>query len=167
VTVPAVLPQVVVTGDTDDTFRVAVDGTEHPACPVTGRQLGWLLAVIAEQAAGPVRVEVHTGDGARYADILQPPPSTAPPPVTGPSRPAASEPVVAVTGFGAGEPVIIAAVLAEVIADAAGVARIDTAPTRPGRGAELVVVGTRTVGVTRIPGPDRPGRSRRTQGGHR
>lgn len=104
VVVPVVLPQAVVTVDDSGNARIVVETVDHPEridCPdgPIGRdELGTVLASIAEQVGGPVRVEVREPDGSRYADILQP---CLPEPAGDPERPetSADEPVVAGGGF--------------------------------------------------------------------
>jgi hypothetical protein len=133
VVVPVVLPQAVVTVDDSGNARIVVETVDHPEridCPdgPIGRdELGTVLASIAEQVGGPVRVEVREPDGSRYADILQP---CLPEPAGDPERPetSADEPVVAGGGFLPEETVLGAVVVATTQAQPDGTAALTALP---------------------------------------
>ncbi len=161
--VPVVLAQVIVTVDQSGQARVRVDGIEHPDGPVEEAQLGGVLASVAEEADGPVRVEIHEPDGRRYADILQPPRRRPAPRQEKDAGRTARGPVLRAEGFAPGETVQVAVLTTSIRADADGTVCLLAAPTRPRRLDELILFGLasrRTVFGHRIPHP-KPGRWRR------
>lgn len=143
--VPAVLPQVIVTINDAGHARITADRIARPNIndpdePVDRRDLGTVLARIAEQAGGPVRVEVREADGSRYADILQPQPEPDDPP--GPHDATSPVPVVLEgEGFLPGEPVLVAVVATTVLADHDGTVRLPSLPRIPGDVGELILFG--------------------------
>jgi hypothetical protein len=161
VVVPVVLPQVVVTVDETGHARIAVENIGHhdaidcPDRPVGRDELGAVLASIAEQIGGPVRVEVREPDGSRYADILQPRP---PEPAEYPEQPEtpAKEPLLTGGGFLADETVLVAVVVATTQAQADGTASL-TALRLPARsGGEIILFGGASGRIVQRRVPVRP-----------
>lgn len=143
--VPAVLPQVIVTIDDTGHARItakgiARPGTDDPDEPIDRRDLGAVLARVAEQAGGPVRVEVREPDGCRYADILQPQPDPDDPPESHDETPLVHV-VVEGEGFLPGEPVLVAVVATTLHADHDGTLRLPAPPPIPRHVDELILFG--------------------------
>jgi hypothetical protein len=165
VTVPVVLPEVLAVVDDTGQVRIAVENIDHasidpPIGPVDRRRLGAVLASIAEQVGGPVRVEVREADGSRYADILQP--HTPEPGEDDKRAPIAAEdgPVLRGEGFLPGEPVLVAVVATSIAADADGTVRLPVYPRAPRRVDELILFGTGSGTIVRGTAPARSVRSR-------
>ena len=143
--VPVVLPQAVVTVDDSGHARIAVKNIDHHPidCPdrSIGRdELGAVLAGIADQIGGPVRVEIREPDGSRYADILQPRPSeTIEDPE--PSEQAAGEPLLAGGGFLPAETVLVAVVVTTTQAQPDGTASLSALPPTARSGGEVILFG--------------------------
>lgn len=162
--VPAVLPQVIVAVDDAGHARITVDGIGRPNIndldePVDRRDLGAVLAHIAEQAGGPVRVEVREADGSRYADILQPPPEPDDPPE--PHDEESPVPVVLEgEGFLPGEPVLVAVVAITVHADHNGTVRVPASPRPPRHVDELILFGANSGTILCDTAPTRSPRRR-------
>jgi hypothetical protein len=145
VVVPVVLPQAVATVDGSGNARIVIDnlGRESIDCPEgpIGRdELGAVLASIAEQIGGPVRVEVREPDGSRYADILQPRP---PEPAEHPEQPDPSvkEPLLTGGGFLADETVLVAVVVATTQAQTDGTASLTALPLPARSSGEVILFG--------------------------
>jgi hypothetical protein len=160
VAVPVVLPEVVaVVGDTGE-VRIAVENIDPgsidpPIGPVDRRGLGAVLASIAEQVGGPVRVEVRETDGSRYADILQP---HTPEPENDdePAQATAEDgPTLRGGGFLPGESVLVAVVATSIAADADGTVRLLVSPRAPRRVDELILFGTGSGTIARGTAPAR------------
>ncbi|TWE13085.1 hypothetical protein BKA23_1913 [Rudaeicoccus suwonensis] len=162
-TVPVVLPQAVVTVDDSGHARITVENTGHrtidcPDEPIGRDELGKALAVIAEQVAGPIRVEVREPDGSRYADILQPHPPQ-PSAATAPDDDAEGDGRwVSGEGFLPGETVLVAVVATTIRADQDGTAGLDTPPKLPRQGSEVVLFGSASGTTVRVTLPPRPTR---------
>jgi hypothetical protein len=140
VVVPAVLPQAVVTVDDSGNARIAVENIGHQAIdqpdePIGRDELGAVLAGVAEQIGGPVRVEVREADGSRYADILQPRP-LEPPEAAEPSEPALTG-----AGFLPDETVLVAVVVTTTQAKSDGSVSLRTLPVLPRSGGEVILFG--------------------------
>lgn len=147
VVVPVVLPQVIATVDATGRACLVVDGVERPGGPPSRDELGRVLAEIADQQGGPVRVEVREPDGSRYADILQPQPR---PPVPAEEQdPPAEKPVLRVEGFLAGEAVVVAVVATTIHAGPDGIASLTDPPKMTGRGGEVVLLGSASETIVR------------------
>jgi hypothetical protein len=154
--VPAVLPQVLATIDHIGRAHVSVDGIGRPEGPVERDELGKVLTSLAEQAGGPVRVEIREPDGSRYADILQPQPARPDdPPSTEESDPPSGQAVLAGDGFLPGEPVLVAVVARTVVADADGTVSLPVAPRMPRKVDELILLGTSSATIVRGTAPAR------------
>lgn len=145
VVVPVVLPQAVVTVDDSGHARIVVENTDHraidcPEGPVGRDELGSVLARIAEQIGGPVRVEVREPDGSRYADILQPraPALTEDPE---PCETAGDEPLLAGGGFLPAETVLVAVVVTTTKAQPDGTAALIALPHAARSGGEIILFG--------------------------
>jgi hypothetical protein len=144
VVVPAVLPQAVVTVDDSGHARIAVENIghqaiDHPDEPIGRDELGAVLARVAEQIGGPVRVEVREPDGSRYADILQPRP-LEPPEAPEPSEPA-TEPALTGAGFLPDETVLVAVVVTTTQAQRDGTASLTDLPPTARSGGEAILFG--------------------------
>lgn len=138
--VPAVLPQAVVTVDDSGNARIAVENIGHQAIDqpdeAIGRdELGAVLASVAEQIGGPVRVEVREVDGSRYADILQPRP------LEPPEAPEPSEPALTGAGFLPDETVLVAVVVTTTQAQQDGTASLSALPPMARSGGEVILFG--------------------------
>lgn len=154
--VPAVLPQVIATIDYTGRAHVSVDGIGRPEGAVEGDELGKVLTSLAEQAGGPVRVEIREPDGTRYADILQPQPARHDdPPGTGEGDSSSGQAVLAGDGFLPGEPVLVAVVATTVVADADGTVGLPVAPRMPRKVDELILLGVGSATVLRGTAPAR------------
>lgn len=143
---PAVLPQVIVTIDHAGHARITVDGivqagVEGSEEPIGRQGLGAALACVAEQAGGPVRVEVREPNGSRYADILQPHLNSGDPPDPCDATPPTQD-VLEGDGFLPGEPVLVAVVATTMHADRDGTVRLPASPAVPGHVDELILFGT-------------------------
>ena len=141
------LPHAVATVDDSGHARIVVcdldrgDGIDCPDGPVGRDELGAVLASIAEQIGGPVRVEIREPDGSRYADILQPrsPKLTSD---VGPEDDAPDAgPLLRGEGFVPEETVLVAVVVATVQAQADGSASLRTLPDPPRSGGEVILFG--------------------------
>lgn len=165
VAVPVVLPRAVVTVDDTGDARIVVENIGHhdtidsPDGPVGRSEMGAVLAGIAEQIGGPVRVEVREPDGSRYADILQPH-TPAPKPDTEHERnePDAG-PRLRGEGFLPGETVLIAVIATTTRADEHGAASLTDAPKPPRQTGEVVLLGSASGTIIRGSLPTRPTRS--------
>ena len=138
--VPAVLPQAVVTVDDSGNARIAVENIghqaiDHPDEPIGRDELGAVLAVIAEQIGGPVRVEVREPDRSRYADILQPRP------LEPREAPEPSEPALTGAGFLPDETVLVAVVVTTTQAQPDGTASLSALPPMARSGGEVILFG--------------------------
>jgi hypothetical protein len=150
VVVPVVLPQVIAIIDDTGRARLAVDGVERPDEPVSRDELGGVLAEIADQNHGPVRVEIREPDGSRYADILQPQPRAPEPHADGgPEHDAPAEPVLWGEGFLPGEVVLVAVVATTTHAGPEGTACLTDPPPVSGRSGEVVLFGSASGTVVR------------------
>ncbi|MGH3302741.1 MAG: hypothetical protein ACRDOK_13865 [Streptosporangiaceae bacterium] len=166
VVVPVVLPQAVVTVDDSGQARIVLDhhdGSDCPEGPIGRDELGAVLASIAEQVGGPVRVEVRESDGSRYADILQP---RIPEPDTGeaPERTetaADDGPLVRGEGFLPGETVLVAVVATITRAGQDGAASLTDAPKPPRQASEVLLLGSASGTIVRGSLPNRPARPSR------
>jgi hypothetical protein len=120
------LPLVIATADQSGRLSILVDGEPHGGGPVRRETLGQVLASIAADREGPIRVEVREADGTRFVDLLTPPP---PPSRFAPtSEPAPVQPTPALfevlgEGFVPGEDVAIALVRRHASARSDGTAR--------------------------------------------
>jgi len=153
----------VVTIDDTGQARIVVDdirrgGIEHSDGPFARSELGAVLAKIADQARGPVRVEVREADGSRYADILQP--RTPEPADEDEPEPATSAdgPMLRGEGFLPGELVLVAVVATSVAADANGTVLLPVSPRVPRRVDELILFGTGSGTIVRGTAPARSSR---------
>ena len=165
--VPVVLPRAVVTVDDDGKARIVVESIGHhdaidcPDGPVGRGELGTVLAGIAEQIGGPVRVEVREPDGSRYADILEPR-TPAPQSDTEHERNGPDEgPVLRGEGFLPGETVLVAVIATTTRADEHGAASLTDAPKPPRQTGEVVLLGSASGAIVRGSVPARPARSAR------
>lgn len=145
VVVPVVLPQAVVTVDDSGHAQITVENIDHhaidcPERPIGRDELGAVLAGIADQIGGPVRVEVREPDGSRYADILQP---RAPEPTEDPepSEPSTDEPQLAGGGFLPAETVLVAVVVTTTEAQPDGTAALTALPHAARSGGEIILFG--------------------------
>ncbi len=157
--VPAVLPQVTVTVDERRRARVTLDGIDHSDRPVSGDELGGVLAGIAERAGGPVRVEVREPDGSRYADILQPRPRpTATGTGTGSEEQASpvEVPMLRGEGFLPGEPVLVAVVTTTIDAGPDGTVSLTDLPLRHRPAGAAILFGSTSATTVRGSLPERP-----------
>lgn len=161
--VPAVLPQVLATIDHTGRAQVSVDGISRPHGRVGRDQLGSLFASVAEQAGGPVRVEIREADGTRYADILQPQPTRPddPPAVRENSSSPPRQAALRGEGFLPGEPVLVAVIAATVVAGADGTVELPAAPPVPRTAGELILFGASSATMVRGTAPAGPARRRR------
>ena len=142
-----VLPQAVATVDDSGHARIVLDHLDRidridcPEGPIGRDELGVVLAGIAEQIGGPVRVEIREPDGSRYADILQP---RTPEPETDAARgddaPDAS-PMLRGEGFTPDETVLVAVVVATVQAQPDGTASLTALPGPVRSGGEVILFG--------------------------
>jgi hypothetical protein len=150
--VPAVLPRVIATIDSDGRAQVTVDGAQRAGPPVCREELGKVLTELAEQA-GPVRVEIREPNGIRYADILQP----RPPEPAGDeeSETFVKEPIVAGEGFVPEETVLIAVVMTTTKARSDGTACLTDLVLPPGSTSEVILFGGASGRVIqrRVPAP--------------
>lgn len=143
---PVVLPQVVVQAHDDDAVTITTDGRDVADTSVRRADLGAALAAIADQAGGPIRVEIHEPDGAaRHVDILTPPPPAADPPM----RPAQKrrrrrrDIEIAGDGFLPGETVLVATTVRTETADHTGHVTVRLDRRTAGRAAAgTLVFGT-------------------------
>ncbi len=147
VAVPVVLPQAIATVDETGHARIAIGnidrrGIDCPDGPVGRGELGAVLARIAEQIGGPVRVEVREPDGSRYADILQPRPPAPKPDAEHEKNEPDTGLLLRGEGFLPGETVLVAAIATSIHADEHGAASL-TDPPKPTRQAgEVVLLGS-------------------------
>jgi hypothetical protein len=112
VSVPVVLPYVIVRPDDARTVMVTLDGDPVSDGPIPRVQLGEAISQIVEQVAAAVRIEVHEPGGAVHADILTPPAhQPAPPPDRSHQRGRPSQGEVWGVGF---EPVETAPIAAAI-----------------------------------------------------
>lgn len=156
--VPAVLPQVIATFDDTGTVRVTVDGVARPDGPTSCEELGRVLAGIADEHGGPVRVEVREPDGSRYADILQP---RLPEPKTDAAQDdhaPGDGPLLRGEGFLPGETVLVAVVATSTHADQDGAASLADSPKSPLQASEVVLFGSASGTIVRASLPARPTR---------
>lgn len=141
-----VLPQAVVTVDDSGHARIAVENIDCQAIdcpdrPIGRGEMGVVLAGIAEQIGGPVRVEVREPDGSRYADILQPR-TPAPDPDSEHERDEPDEaPLLWGEGFLPDETVLVAVVVATVQAQPDGSASLAALPGPVRSGGEVILFG--------------------------
>ncbi len=154
--VPAVLPRVIVTIDGAGRALVSVNGTGRSEGSVERDELGTVLTGLAEQAGGPVRVEVREPDGSRYADILQPhAPHTEPGNEHETNEPD-ERPLPRGEGFLPGETVLVAVVTQTMCADQDGAASLADAPKPPRQANEVVLFGSTSGTIVRASISDRP-----------
>jgi hypothetical protein len=94
VSVPVVLPQVIVCPDGAGTVAVTLDGDPVSDGPIPRVQLGEAISQIVEQVGAAVRVEINEPDGTVHADILTPPhhEPDIPAPIPAPHRDRLREP---------------------------------------------------------------------------
>lgn len=145
--IPVVLPHVVVQAHDDDAVTITTDGCDMAGTVVRRADLGAALAAIADQAGGPIRVEIHEPDGTRHVDILTPPP-----PATAdvPMRPAQKrrrrrrDIEIAGDGFLPGETVLVATTVRTETADHTGhvTVRLDRRTPATKAAAGTLVFGT-------------------------
>lgn len=126
--VPIVLPVVEVNIDEHDRLRVSLDKEPYEVpgnvIPSGRAALGRVLAEITTSLDSPIRVTIREADGSLFTDILTPP-SQVPTPeqrsvsalhsVAGATRVG-----LVMDGFTSGEPVAVAVVVMETLADASG-----------------------------------------------
>ena len=147
VAVPVVLPQVVAAVDETGRARITVENIDHhdridcPDGPVGRDELGAVLARIAEQVGGPVRVEVREPDGSRYADILQPRPPEPKPDDGHENNEPDTGPLLRGEGFLADETVLVAVVVATTQAHPDGIASLVDLPLPAGTAGEVILLG--------------------------
>ena len=146
VAVPVVLPQAIVTVDETGHARITVENIDRraidcPDGPVGRDELGAVLASIAEQVGGPVRVEVREPDGSRYADILQPRPPEPKPDAEHEKNEPDEGPLLQGEGFLADETVLVAVVVATTQAHPDGTASLVYLPLPAGATGEVILLG--------------------------
>jgi hypothetical protein len=166
-TLPAVLPQAVVTFDDTGRARLAINNTDrdaidYPDRPIRGRELGTVLAAIADQVGGPIRVEIREPDGSRYADILEPDTGQRArrPERDGEER-SPHHAALCGEGFLPNEQVLVAVVATTLAADAGGTIRLTGPPDPARRVEELILFGEGSGTVVRGAVPGRSTRSGR------
>ncbi|WP_188893431.1 hypothetical protein [Microlunatus endophyticus] len=163
--VPVVLPRAVVTVDDTGDARIVVehighhDAIDSPDGPVGRGELGAVLAGIAEQIGGPVRVEVREPDGSRYADILQPHPPQPRPDTEHQSNESDAGPLLRGEGFLPVETVLVAVIATSIHADEHGAASLADSPKPPRQTAEVVLLGAASGTIVRGSLPTHPFRS--------
>lgn len=156
--VPVLLPRVLVDIDQSGRAEVSGEGLQLPQQPVQRSQLGGVLARITESLGVPVRVEVHEADGSCYADILEPRPApAAPSPVRTAGAPA---PALRAGGFQPGETVLIMVVAMRLRADGQGNIVLADAPASPRQAVELILLGARSRKTLHCRRAEQPGRRR-------
>ncbi len=141
-----VLPQAVATVDDSGHARIVLENIDRhaidcPDGPIGRHELGVVLAGIAGQVGGPVRVEIREPDGSRYADILQP---RTPEPETDAARgddALVAGPMLRGEGFTPGEAVLVAVVAATVQAQPDGSASLAALPGPVRSGGEVILFG--------------------------
>lgn len=144
--VPVVLPQIDVTVDEHGRLDVRLDREPYSADTNLGRaDLRRVVEDIARHVGTPVRVDVREADGSVFSDFVSPPaPDAAPAAVAAPSV-AAPVGRVCGAGFVPGERVVVAVVVAEVVADGTGTARLRLPPALlSSHGDQLIVVSADT-----------------------
>lgn len=145
--VPVVLPQAVVTVDDSGHARIVVESNDHhhpidhPDRPIGRDELGAVLACIAEQIGGPVRVEVREPDGSRYADILQPRPKASETDAEREKNEPDEGPLLRGEGFLADETVLVAVVITARQAQPDGTASLTSLRLPAGAGSEIILFG--------------------------
>lgn len=153
--VPVVLPRVIATIDNAGRASVSVDGISRPEGPVERDELGKVLTSLAEQAGGPVRVEIREPDGSRYADILQPHTPEAEDDDERALAIPSDGPALRGEGFLPGEPVLVAVIARTVVADADGTVSLPVARRVPRRVDELILFGASSAMIVRGTAPAR------------
>lgn len=167
VAVPVVLPRALVTVDDDGKARIVVENIGHhdaidsPDGPVGRGELGTVLARIAEQIGGPVRVEVREPDGSRYADILQPRIPKPKPDAEHEKNEPDTGPRLWGEGFLPGETVLVAVIATSIHADEHGAASLADAPKPPRQTCEVVLLGSASGTIIRGTLPTLPTRPTR------
>jgi hypothetical protein len=145
VSVPVVLPRVIVRPDDARTVMVTLDGDPVSDEPIPRVQLGEAISQIIEQVGAAVRVEINEPDGTVHADILTPPAHQPGEPAPPPDRPHQRErPSPADVWSGSlkpGEAVHVGAIATIAAADADGNLHVDLDPLlgRNGDGRVLAV----------------------------
>jgi hypothetical protein len=145
--VPVVLPQAVVTVDDSTNARIVVENIDHhtpidrPNGPVGRDELGAVLARIAEQVGGPVRVEVREPDGSRYADILQPRPQASKTDAAHETNEPDEGPLLRSEGFLPAETVLVAVVITTTEAQPDGTVSLASLRLPAGSGGEIILFG--------------------------
>lgn len=162
VVVPVVLPHALVTVDETDHARIAVENIDHhtpidcPNGPIGRDELGAVLASIAEQIGGPVRVEIREPDGSRYADILAPRTPQFRPDAEHQSNESDEGPLLQGEGFLPSETVLVAVVITTTQAQPDGTASL-TALRLPARsGGEIILFGGASGRIVQRQVPARP-----------
>lgn len=153
--VPIVLPNVEVTIDEHGELRVSLDKEPYEipgnVIPSGRAALGRVLAEITTSLGSPIRVTIREADGSLFTDILTPPAQVSMPEQRSDqalhSVAGARSVGLVMDGFTTGEPVAVAVIVMETLADASGGVQLRLPATvlskYPG---QLVVLG-RTSGV--------------------
>ena len=152
--VPVVLPHVVRDVAEDGRMTVTIDGTPHlpePFAPPWRREdFAGTLDHLTDQRRTPVRVEVREADGSIFTDIITPGKRRRPDPQPMPEPAPPALPVLYGEGFGPGEDVAVAVVVAHSDAGPDGAARalialeqLAASPTR-----EVILLGRVSGAVT-------------------
>ncbi|MDA8298158.1 MAG: hypothetical protein M0004_16560 [Actinomycetota bacterium] len=149
----------IATLDDTETAQVSVNGIERPDGPVSQAELGRVLAKVADESGGAVRVEVREPDGSRYADILQPRPR--PTAGTEEQAPPVEAPMLTGGGFLPGEAVLVAVVTATINAGPDGTASLTGLPLAAKPGGEAILFGSSSGTTVRGSLAGRPAISRR------
>lgn len=152
ISVPAVLPHVVMTVAADGSMTVTVDGVgfDPNSFAKVWRREGFatILEAITRQRRTPVRVEVHEADGSVFTDLVTPAPDAGRPPIPPPPAPAGrparpGRRILAGEGFLPGEEVAVGLVAAHVRAAPDGTARavLPARPTSVAPAGEVILFG--------------------------
>jgi hypothetical protein len=152
--VPVVLPLVTVTAQDDGTLRVEVNGNQYADGAVTRTDLGRVLDQIKDELVSPVRVEVHELDGSTFVDVVTAgdhvSEASAVTPLCAGAVPGVGQ--IGGSGFAPGEPVVVAVVVADRMADEDGAVSFRVPPALlAGRIGDVVLLGRRS-GVAAIRG---------------
>lgn len=153
VSIPAVLPQIVMEAVNADSLVVTVNGDRLAATPIRRDEIARAVTELVTQLGSPTRVEVREMDGSVHADILTPPAAPSPfaPPTDLPTTPPpASLLEFAGGGFVPGEDVALALILRHSSAGGDGTVRalLDRGE-KPGISGEVILLG-RISGTTSV-----------------